>query len=86
MRQPDAVGEPQTVTVDGETFVITKRQGGGYHYDWTTGPNKDYGFSSSRTHTVGDPDAPSVELTIEQHIDGIRGFLAMIDPDTGYIE
>ncbi|KNA92917.1 hypothetical protein RND64_08800 [Gordonia sp. w5E2] len=83
-QQPPAL--PTTLTVDGETFTITARPDGGYHYVWLTGRNEGYGFSSSRTHTVGNPDAPTLVLTLQQHEDSIRDFLAMIDPDTGYIE
>ena len=39
------------------------------------GPNKDHGFGSS-----GPPNR-----SVEEHRESIRAFLAMIDPDTGYI-
>jgi hypothetical protein len=38
-----------TLDVDGEQFAIRQREGGGYHYDWVSGPNQGYGFSSSGT-------------------------------------
>ena len=44
-------------------------------YDWLSGPNKGYGFGSSET-----PNRP-----VEEHRESIRLFLAMIDPNTGYI-
>ena len=47
----------------------------GTAYDWLTGPNKGYGFGSS-----GRPNRP-----VEEHRESVRAFLAMIDPDTGYI-
>ncbi len=64
-----------TLDVDGEQFAIRQGEGGGYHYDWVSGPNKGYGFGSS-----GTPSRP-----VEEHREHIRGFLAMIDPNTGYI-
>jgi hypothetical protein len=63
-----------TLEVDGETFAVRSR-GGGYDYDWLSGPNQGYGFGSS-----GGGDA-----SLEAHLRGIRSFLAMIDPATGYI-
>ena len=63
--------------VDGERFAIRRAAWGqdGTYYDWLSGPNKGYGFGSSAT-----PDRP-----VEEHQEEIRIFLAMIDPDTGYI-
>jgi hypothetical protein len=63
--------------VDGERFAIHREAWGqaGTHYDWLTGPNKGYGFSSSAT-----PNRPA-----EEHRASIRAFLAMINPTTGYI-
>ena len=63
-----------TLDVDGERFVI-RRHGDGTAYGWLSGPNKGYGFASSGT--------PS--RSMEEHRESIRTFLAMIDPDTGYI-
>jgi hypothetical protein len=72
-------GEPRpvllTLDVDGERFAIRRAGDGGTAYDWLSGPNRGYGFASS-----GTPDR-----SVEDHREGIRGFLAMIDPDTGYI-
>ena len=64
-----------TPDVDGEQFAIRRTGDGGTAYDWLSGPNKSYGFGSS-----GTPNRP-----VEEHRDSIRGFLAMIDPNTGYI-
>ena len=64
-----------TLDVDGERFAIRRAGDGGTAYDWLSGPNKGYGFGSS-----GPPDRP-----VEEHRESIRAFLAMIDPDTGYI-
>jgi hypothetical protein len=44
-------------------------------YDWLSGPNKGYGFGSSRTPN----------RSVEEHRESIHAFLAMIDPNTGYI-
>ena len=64
-----------TLDVDGERFAIRRAGDGGTAYDWLSGPNKGYGFGSS-----GSPDR-----SVEEHRESIRVFLAMIDPDTGYI-
>jgi hypothetical protein len=64
-----------TLEVDGERFAIRRSGDGGTAYDWLSGRNEGYGFASS-----GPPNRP-----IETHLESIRVFLAMIDPDTGYI-
>ena len=64
-----------TLDVDGERFAIRRAGDGGTAYDWLSGPNKGYGFGSS-----GPPNR-----SVEEHRESIRGFLAMIDPNTGYI-
>ena len=64
-----------SLNVDGERFVIRRAGDGGTAYDWLSGPNKGYGFGSS-----GTPNRPA-----EEHRVHIRTFLAMIDPNTGYI-
>jgi hypothetical protein len=61
--------------VDGERFAVRRAGDGGTAYDWLSGPNKGYGFGSS-----GTPDR-----SMEGHLRSIRAFLAMIDPNTGYI-
>lgn len=77
---PDAdpmivVGE---LTVDGESFVLRRRvvDDGSTHYDWVSGPNDGYGFSVFG----GFEPVPQ-----ERHVTAIRGFLAGIDPLTGYL-
>ena len=57
------------------TFAVRRAGDGGTAYDWLSGPNKGYGFGSSRT-----PNRP-----VEEHRESIHTFLAMIDPNTGYI-
>jgi hypothetical protein len=64
-----------TLDIDGERFAIRRAGDGGTAYDWLSGPNKGYGFGSS-----GTPNR-----SIEEHQESIRAFLAMIDPNTGYI-
>ena len=68
------------VEVDGELFVISIRpdRPGQYDFSWVSGPNPGYGFSSSTSEDGS--------LTDAQVRAAIRGFLAQIDPDTGYIE
>jgi hypothetical protein len=63
-----------TLDVDGERFAI-RRAGDGTAYDWLSGPNQGYGFASG-----GTPNR-----SVEEHQESIRVFLAMIDPNTGYI-
>jgi hypothetical protein len=46
-----------------------------HRYDWLSGPNKGYGFGSR-----GTPNRP-----VEEHRESTRAFLAMIDPNMGYI-
>ena len=70
----EGVGEKRTLEVDGEVFELRSDGRGGTHYDWVSGPNRDYGFTAS-------PSPASTKDDIEQ----IRGFLAIIDPATGYI-
>jgi hypothetical protein len=64
-----------TLDVDGERFAIRRAGDGGTAYDWLSGPNKGYGFGSSRIPN----------RSMEEHRENIRAFLAMIDPNTGYI-
>ena len=64
-----------TLDVDGERFAIRRAADGGTAYDWLSGPNEGYGFGSS-----GTPNR-----LVEEHLGSIRAFLAMIDPNTGYI-
>ena len=64
-----------TLDVDGERFAVRRHGDDGTAYDWLSGPHEGYGFGSSATS-----DRP-----VEEHRESIRAFLAMIDPDTGYI-
>jgi hypothetical protein len=63
-----------TLDVDGERLA-TRRAGDDTACNWPSGPNKSYGLASGGT--------PS--RSVEEHRESIRVFLAMIDPNTGYI-
>jgi hypothetical protein len=64
-----------TLDVDSERFAIRRAGDGGTACDWLSGPNKGYGFGSSETPN----------RSMEEHRESIRAFIAMIDPNTGYI-
>jgi hypothetical protein len=64
-----------TLDVDGEVFAVRQGWGGGTAYDWLSGPNPGYGFGSSAPANRPEPE----------HEEDIRGFLAQIDPATGFI-
>lgn len=70
----DDVAAVMRMEVEGEVFELRPDKFAGIHYTWVSGPNAGYGFSMSPT-----PDSA------EQHRANILGFLAMIDPKTGYI-
>ncbi len=85
---------PLILTVDGQTFTVTERDGG-HDYNWDTGPNPGYGFSESAPQTaqISTDDATKVRPppplptgTLGHYRSSIRDFLSMIDPTTGYIE
>jgi hypothetical protein len=75
-RGGDAEVTAATLEVDGETFAFRPGDSGATHYTWLSGPNPGYGFSVS----------PTPDLSLDEHRENIRDFLAMIDPATGYIE
>jgi hypothetical protein len=64
-----------TLDVDGERFAVRRAGDGGTAYDWLSGLDKGYGFGSSRTPN----------RSVEEHRESIHAFLAMVDPNTGYI-
>jgi len=72
---PDDAEPAAQLECDGEIFELRPDGLGGTHYAWLNGPNPGYGFTTSPTS-----DNP------EEHRTNIRGFLSMIDPETGYIE
>lgn len=67
---------PLTLDVDGEMFTLRPDEFGGTDYTWLNGPNPGYGFGAS----------PTSNLSVAEHMENIRGFLAVVDPITGYIE
>ncbi|WP_132428881.1 hypothetical protein [Pseudonocardia endophytica] len=71
---------PDTMTVDGHTFRVTRRPGvlGQYDFDWLTGPSEGYGFTAS---SCGGEAMSRTDLE-----ESIRSFLVQVDPATGYIE
>ncbi len=73
----DAYTDLGNVVVDGETFAGRRRDDdGSTHYDWISGPDDGYGFSSS---------GGSGPIGPERHVAVIGDFLAGIDPATGYL-
>jgi hypothetical protein len=65
-----------TLDVAGEMFALRPNQFGGTDYTWLSGPNPGYGFGVS----------PTPNPSLDEHLDNIRDFLAIVDPTTGYIE
>jgi hypothetical protein len=66
----------RTLGVDGELFALSPNEFGGTDYTWLSGPNPGYGFGVS----------PTPNLSLDEHMEHIRGFLANVDPATGLIE
>lgn len=68
------------VEVDGQVFEVAERVGeaGQYDFTWVSGADPEYGFSSR----TSDGSA----LSESDLVESIRGFLAQVDPATGYIE
>lgn len=64
--------------VDGEAFDVRQDADGSVHFDWISGPNDGYGFTTS-----GDRDAPPADTELT---DSIREFLANVNPLTGYLD
>ncbi|MEU2611247.1 hypothetical protein ABZ570_06610 [Micromonospora sp. NPDC007271] len=73
---PRYQGDPIMLTVDGEEFRVRVRadQPGSYDFDWLSGPH-DYGFGHFGPRA----------LSRSELEEAIRGFLAGIDPATGYL-
>ena len=72
-------GPPYETCVEGETWIVRQRSNepGTYHFDWVSGPNKNYGFTSASS----DGSARTTTELDEE----IRQFLRLVDPDTGYM-
>ena len=73
-------GRPRRMTVDGQRFeVVTRRDRPGQHdVTWISGPDPGYGFTSATSD--GRP------LSVAELEQGIRNFLAQVDPETGHLE
>lgn len=73
------IPQPMDLTVEGETFRARPDpdQPGAWHLTWLNGPNDGYGFTTRRSDHVW-AERPALE-------EGIRSFLAEINPDTGYL-
>lgn len=71
---------PYRTTVDGEEWVVRARDSepGAYSFDWVSGPNPGYGFSSK--------ESDGHACTEDELNEAIRGFLADIDPATGFLD
>ncbi|MEV6418028.1 hypothetical protein [Kribbella sp. NPDC051718] len=69
--------EAERVEVDGELFDVRVDAPGHYHFDWISGPNPGYGFSSATS------DASALSAAAME--ESIRSFLKQVDPTTGYI-
>lgn len=67
----------QRLTVSGETFEVTEPTRGTYHFAWVSGPQAGYGFTSQ--------NADRSQSTPQQLEAAIRGFLRMVDQDTGVV-
>lgn len=82
MEQSDAESSQDRfrLTVDGDVFDVAydATQPGAYHYTRLTGPAPGYGFTSRRSDHS--------RSTTAEHVDAIRSFLDMVDPETGNIE
>ena len=92
--RPTAQDGTFVLNVDGEIFSVTLRpdEPGACDYDWESGPNEGYGFSSLRhvaySSVLDLATSPSTALesaTIDEHRESIRDFLLQINPETGYI-
>ena len=69
----------QRFDVDGEAFDVTQHASapGRYHFAWTSGRNRGYGFTANTSDNRA--------MTQDQIVSQIRSFLAQVDPDTGYL-
>ena len=90
--RPTAADGPIDLVVDGELFQVAIASGGGSRYTWVSGPNPGYGFQSGapsvawRTGNRLPPAPLPIPLpTVRYHRTCISGFLAEIDPETGYL-
>ena len=60
----------------------------GFDFDWVSGPNPGYGFSSGVTvafSRAGGPVADVPPMDEQALVAQVKQFLQQIDPETGYI-
>lgn len=74
--RPRTDATSSTLEVDGEIFAVRSSDSAGIDYTWLSGPNSGYGFGFF----------PAWKLSLDEHREEIRNFLATVDPNTGYIE
>ena len=75
------------LVVDGESFRLAI-DGPSYQLTWLSGPNRNYGFGGTLAGggSVAERSAALAgQLTDEDVISQIRGFLLEVDPVTGYL-
>ncbi|WP_273651772.1 hypothetical protein [Cellulomonas fimi] len=67
------------LSVDGHEWLVRDRSGapGAYDFDWLTGPDG-YGFSMGSSNGTAFDEAAMRTA--------IAGFLAEVDPETGYLD
>ena len=64
--------------VDGESWIVRRgAKPGVYQFEWVSGPNKGYGFTSA--------SSDGSAMATEAMDSAIREFLAEIDPHAGYL-
>jgi hypothetical protein len=77
-----AFGDPPRyyeTCIEGEKWTVRKgAKPGLYFFEWVTGPNKDYGFTSQ--------SSDGSAMTTDSMDQAIRDFQAEIDPETGYLK
>lgn len=82
-------GAVRRLTVDGEVFDVRANDNEtGHHFDWVSGPNPRYGFSTGMPMIfvpVGEDADIRTEADDAFYVQQIREFLAQIDPETGYV-
>ena len=75
--EPDTSAKASALTLDVAGVVCEVRADGrgGTECVWSSGPNPGYGFGLS----------PTPGMSLEEHRENVRNFLAEIDPATGYL-
>ncbi|WP_432540732.1 hypothetical protein [Kineococcus sp. SYSU DK002] len=68
------------LTVEGEDWLVKERPGtpGCYDFDWLSGPNPGYGFTSQ--------EFDRSPISEDEMRKAIADFLTGINPETGYLD